>query len=76
MSRSVVWWYWYNRYLESNQWKEKAKKVRRRDKYKCRVCGKPGWVVHHLTYKRVGKERLSDLITLCEHCHKDIHSKD
>jgi len=29
--------------------------------------------VHHLTYKRVGRENLSDLVTLCKRCHTDIH---
>ncbi len=29
--------------------------------------------VHHLTYERIGGERLSDLIALCRKCHVDLH---
>ena len=49
--------------------------MRRRDKFKCRKCGKPGYIVHHKTYKRVGHEWMRDLITLCPACHKGVHEK-
>lgn len=29
--------------------------------------------MHHKTYKRLGKERLTDLILLCEDCHLELH---
>ena len=29
--------------------------------------------VHHLTYRRIGGERLSDLKALCPKCHVDLH---
>jgi hypothetical protein len=29
--------------------------------------------VHHLTYARVGKERLLDLLALCSVCHEGHH---
>jgi 5-methylcytosine-specific restriction endonuclease McrA len=29
--------------------------------------------VHHLSYARLGREELSDLITLCHECHKAVH---
>jgi 5-methylcytosine-specific restriction endonuclease McrA len=30
---------------------------------------------HHLTYCRRGRERLSDLITLCQNCHEQYHDR-
>jgi len=72
-TKSYIWWYWYNRYLKSEQWEQKALKVRRRDKFRCRKCGERGWIVHHLTYERVGKEHMRDLITVCDACHKRLH---
>lgn len=29
--------------------------------------------VHHRTYKRLGHERLTDLMAVCDDCHKVIH---
>ena len=40
------------------------------------MCGKPkhkGMHLHHITYERLGKERLSDLVPVCESCHRFIH---
>jgi len=31
--------------------------------------------VHHNTYKRRGHELGSDLLVLCQKCHKKIHNK-
>jgi hypothetical protein len=31
--------------------------------------------VHHLTYKRLGHEKLKDLQALCWHCHKFVHGR-
>jgi 5-methylcytosine-specific restriction endonuclease McrA len=32
--------------------------------------------LHHLTYTRLGKEKLSDLITLCQSCHTKLHREE
>ena len=42
------------------------------------ICEKDGCTneatdVHHLTYERIGKERLDDLQALCRKCHKQQH---
>lgn len=29
--------------------------------------------VHHMSYKRMGKEHLGDLKLLCQPCHKELH---
>lgn len=63
----------YAAYLNSTAWQRKRKKILRRDKHKCRTCGVNRYlVVHHRTYERVGHERLSDLITLCDGCHDAV----
>ena len=48
-----------------------------RDIGMCRICEAHGVElhVHHLTYERVGKENLKDLVTLCRRCHTDIHQR-
>lgn len=61
----------YRRYLRSSDWKEIRGKILQRDKFKCKRCGKKAkqLEVHHKTYKRIFKERYSDLVTLCSNCH-------
>jgi hypothetical protein len=41
----------------------------------CWCCGAAEEVLdlHHKTYKRLGKERLTDLCRLCRYCHKQVH---
>lgn len=65
----------YKNYLKSKKWKVRRKQVLERDNYTCQECGNKAWQVHHLTYKRIFNERLNDLISLCEDCHKEIHNK-
>ncbi len=73
-------WRVYDQYMHSPEWKAYRRKVLKRDRYTCQRCGlySPtgyGLQVHHLTYARVGHERLSDCIVLCMHCHDDQHPK-
>lgn len=62
----------YLRYLASEAWQRKRAAVLRRCKGRCERCGqKPLWIeTHHLTYKRLYRERLSDLLGLCHNCHQ------
>jgi 5-methylcytosine-specific restriction endonuclease McrA len=71
----------YREYLKSKAWKAKRAKVIFRDGGQCqsvrakRKCGSRHKIeVHHLTYERFGRERLSDLVCLCEDCHKAVHA--
>lgn len=32
--------------------------------------------IHHKTYKRIGKEKLNDLIEVCGACHSAIHEHE
>ena len=64
-----------------SKWKELAKKILKRDNYKCKKCGavhttKVRLVVHHKKqwskYPRF-RFKPNNLITVCEKCHKEIH---
>lgn len=63
----------YHDYMQSDRWQQKRKLVLARDKYTCQRCGRKGYDVHHMTYKRFGDERLTDLETLCRSCHNAEH---
>ena len=60
----------YQRYLKSESWhRKRQRKFNQVGRY-CEVCKSVHRIeVHHLTYERLGKERLSDLQVLCEDCH-------
>lgn len=56
--------------------------VLKRDGYKCRCCGKKTTAkqtvklhVHHIESRKTGGNAPNNYITLCEHCHKGVHSK-
>ena len=64
----------YKKYLLSRAWKRKRDKVLKRANYKCQICKtRNAWQVHHKTYKRIFKERLSDLVAICGVCHQGEH---
>ena len=65
----------YRRYLQSDAWKTKRKTVLQAAGFRCRRCGAPATEVHHETYKRIYKERLSDLTALCSKCHEAAHTR-
>ena len=67
----------YNQYLQTRHWKDTRKRFYKSKlcKHKCSSCGSTYKLnLHHKTYKRIGKERLSDLCLLCEECHKKVHN--
>ena len=65
----------YRRYLQSDAWKAKRKSVLQVAGFRCCRCGAPVTEVHHETYKRIYKERLSDLTALCSKCHEAAHTR-
>jgi len=63
-------------YLKSDKWHETRERIKSRDSYKCRGCGTTNKLeVHHISYRHLGNEYDSDLITLCRHWHQSIHDK-
>jgi len=62
----------YETYISSDTWRIVRRLRLQLDKYTCQACyRKNDLEVHHLTYERLGSERLEDLITLCVRCHND-----
>ncbi|MDQ3964923.1 MAG: hypothetical protein M3246_00470 [Actinomycetota bacterium] len=66
----------YTERLQSEEWVIIKRQVHRRDGYRCRLCnrGDRPLHVHHRTYSTYDEERLEDLITLCNVCHRNFHS--
>lgn len=69
------WWTWYNGYLASPYWLAKRQAVLERDDYTCCGCKGEANQVHHLTYERVGREALEDLVSICAACHAYHHEE-
>lgn len=66
----------YNAYINSPEWQEKRKEVFDEKWYKCEACGiSESLHVHHGTYRRLYKEKISDLFVLCWYCHMSLHDK-
>jgi hypothetical protein len=63
----------YSEYLKSPEWQQRRKLCLERDNQSCQDCGLPANEVHHLTYERIGNERLEDLLSLCTPCHALRH---
>lgn len=66
----------YSEYLSSAHWLDFRSRFYRSKVYKgcCWACGKTGKTqLHHLTYKRLGHERISDVVALCDYCHSLSH---
>lgn len=68
--------YYRNVYLKSDAWKRKRYVVLKRDNWKCVYCGKPASQVHHKRYAKIniGREPIDWLVSVCDDCHKSLHS--
>ena len=72
----------YNEYLKSEHWKQFKEKVFRskmmKNGFSCWMCtnNNTRLNVHHKTYKNLGKEKIGDIMLICEKCHKFIHIID
>ena len=62
---------WYRDYLQSEHWKNFRKLNIGTNCFSCG--GDKNLQLHHKNYKRVGKERKSDVVTLCDRCHGLVH---
>jgi hypothetical protein len=65
----------YDEYLRTKHWKDFSKARLKDANYQCTKCHRSDITlnVHHLTYDRRGYERVSDVVVLCEACHKEAH---
>ena len=65
----------YNEYLQTEYWKKLRLQILERALYKCELCYSSNKLnVHHKTYEQKGEELLTDLICLCNRCHKKFHN--
>jgi hypothetical protein len=65
----------YAAYLLTEEWRKKRKAAIHRAGGRCQECLVAGLLhVHHLTYERVGREWLDDLIVLCPWHHHCRHN--
>lgn len=66
----------YHAYLRSQQWIDKRKLALDFYDNNCGMCGsKFNLQVHHRSYRNIFKERMEDLMLLCESCHHRFHNK-
>jgi 5-methylcytosine-specific restriction endonuclease McrA len=67
----------YLAYIDSPEWDQKRRHMLYLANNTCQQCGATDTVlhVHHLTYMRFGHENDSDLMVLCESCHKQKHRR-
>lgn len=76
-NRQTEWDEWYREYTSSPEWKDKRRRVLKRDNYQCKACEqRKATEVHHLTYKHAGNEPLFDLVSVCAVCHKKLTALD
>jgi 5-methylcytosine-specific restriction endonuclease McrA len=61
---------------QSPAWRALRSRVLARAGGRCEGCGRfaSALAAHHLTYARLGRERLSDLVGLCQPCHDRAHA--
>ena len=67
----------YKAYINSSEWRKKASERLNMDGCKCQDCGKEATAVHHLNYDNLFNENVeTDLISLCDECHKRRHNRE
>lgn len=66
----------YNQYIKGPRWAAKREAWFNAFGKWCRACGRTTGPIqlHHMTYERLGRERMSDLVALCRDCHSDVES--
>ena len=64
----------YKTYLLSDEWKQKRELVFQKKWRTCEKCKSENNLrIHHWTYIRIYKEKVSDLFVLCNDCHWEFH---
>ena len=64
----------YHEYIVSPAWFARREAIFKNRGRQCERCGSTEEIqVHHLNYKRVGRERDKDLEVLCRGCHENEH---
>ncbi len=64
----------YREYINSTEWFVLRRVKLDQAEHRCQLCNAAGTLhVHHRTYERLGQEKLTDLVVLCEKCHERFH---
>lgn len=67
----------YSEYLRGEHWSETKTRFRASKlcRHQCAACGARNvpMLIHHKTYKRIGREYLGDLVEVCRACHAAVH---
>ena len=64
----------YETYINSTAWERRRGLFFTKHPKVCVTCGSEEKIqLHHKTYDRMGRERDSDLMALCEFCHSTLH---
>ena len=62
------------KYLNGSHWLKFCARYKASDRLQtCFACGQENVSLHHRTYERLGRERLSDVVPLCQSHHKELH---
>lgn len=66
----------YTWYLKSPRWAAKREAYFNLYGKYCRACRTTYGPIqlHHLTYERLGRESMRDLVALCSKCHREVES--
>ena len=63
-------------YLQTTRWQELRQYRLQIDNYQCQECGQTHSLnTHHLHYRSLGREQLTDIVTLCQFCHTSRHEQ-
>ena len=66
----------YHQYLASREWALIKEQLRKRSRGRCERCWEGKYEsTHHITYERTGHELLTDLLAVCNDCHKFLSGK-
>lgn len=65
----------YEEYLRSDHWRDVKRAYGCSDRSQYCPCGAWGTDLHHRTYRRLGEERLGDLVPLCREHHRELHHR-
>lgn len=63
----------YDDYLMSPHWTGFRERYRAERPTKCRLCHRTDTQLHHVTYERLGCEKLDDVVPLCRTHHVAVH---
>jgi hypothetical protein len=66
----------YAEYLRTPHWRRFRKTAAKKLERVCPCGARTALDLHHMTYERIGHERLTDVAWLCRDCHDALHKED